>query len=230
MSQLVKNSTIFTKIHIGVLAVQGNFAEHKASFQQAIVKLKTTDFPYKVEISEIRRTEEIDDALDGLVIPGGETPTMTVALRRNGFFEKLKAWTQRKDKYTWGTCAGLILLSNKLDGDGKGEVIPIGGLDITCRRNAKGRQFESFEESIRLTDHELCALNRSENFHGIFIRAPGIKSVDDVGTDVLCVLPGNGEVVGVRKGNLMGCTFHPELTGDSMWHEYFIKMVGSRKS
>ncbi|XP_076820909.1 pyridoxal 5'-phosphate synthase subunit PdxT-like isoform X3 [Clavelina lepadiformis] len=177
---------------------------------------------------------KLNDNLNGLIIPGGESTVMKRHFE-NGFLENLKDWTRLKNKFTWGTCAGLILLSNQMDG-GNSE-LQIGGVDITCSRNAYGRQINSFESPLHLLDSQLQNIAGNNTCLGIFIRAPKIKSVDSQSVNVLCHLSAAShennavdEPVAVCQENIMVSTFHPELSGDTCWHEYFILQAAVRKS
>ncbi|CAK8672139.1 pyridoxal 5'-phosphate synthase subunit PdxT-like isoform X2 [Clavelina lepadiformis] len=223
-----------TKVKVGVLAIQGAFIEHVHSLQKAENTLKLKKHDIEVQIMEIRTSDQLNDNLNGLIIPGGESTVMKRHFE-NGFLENLKDWTRLKNKFTWGTCAGLILLSNQMDG-GNSE-LQIGGVDITCSRNAYGRQINSFESPLHLLDSQLQNIAGNNTCLGIFIRAPKIKSVDSQSVNVLCHLSAAShennavdEPVAVCQENIMVSTFHPELSGDTCWHEYFILQAAVRKS
>jgi len=211
------------RIKVGVLALQGAFFEHVKALEVASSRLSDCD----TEIILIKKSEELDDQLDGLVIPGGESTTFSTHLAKHDFLEKLRQWTTNPRKFTWGTCAGLILLSNSIAGNTKHPVASIGGLSITCERNVNGRQIDSCETSVLITDKSLVGDGGDCQFPGVFIRPPGIASVDDDTVQVLCRLQNKEQysVVGVRQNNIIACTFHPELTDDTRWHEYFLKNV-----
>ena len=218
-------------VKIGVLAIQGAFAEHVVSLKNAAKDLNALQEEIvNVEAVEIRNLELINNVLDGLIIPGGESTVMQRYLKENGYLENLIAWTRLESKFTWGTCAGLILLSNKVIGYDT----TIGGLDVTCMRNAFGRQVHSFETTLSISDSKLKSIANSDQCHGIFIRAPQIKSIDSDRVSVLSTLVTKVDneccdAVGVCQNNIMATTFHAELTSDLSWHKYFIKQVIFRK-
>jgi len=214
---------------VGVLALQGDFYEHFKALENAAHKLSPT--LEKVEIVYIKTAKELEDGVDGLIIPGGESTTLTRHLLKSNFLEKLRVWCKNPAKFTWGTCAGLILISDKIDGNSKGSVVSVGGLGITCSRNVSGRQIDSCERPVQIEDSTLMGKDGQAIFPGVFIRPPGIKSVDMDDVKVLCRLTDveDYSVVGVQQNNVMACTFHPELTADSRWHEYFLNQVSERK-
>jgi len=198
---------------IGVLALQGAFREH-------ILKLQALG----VDAPEIRLPEQLDD-LDALIIPGGESTTMGKLAVAFGLLEPLRTFT--KDRPTWGTCAGLILLADRAARQKKGGQPLIGGLDITVDRNFFGRQVDSFEADLDVP--VLNEVARPEDpegpFHAIFIRAPAVV---ETGPDVQVIarLPENGPIVAVRQNHILGTAFHPELSDDLRFHRYFVSMVG----
>jgi 5'-phosphate synthase pdxT subunit len=187
---------------IGVLALQGAFIEHEKILTQI-----------GVEVAEVRLPEHVED-LDGLIIPGGESTTIGKVARRWGLLEPLRAFAQ-SGRLLWGTCAGMIVLAKHVT-DGTADQPLLSLMDITVRRNAFGRQVDSFE-----TDLEIAVLG-DEPFHAVFIRAPIIEQVGDR-VEVLATLE-DGNVVAVRQGNLLATAFHPELTGDDRFHRYFAQM------
>ncbi len=186
---------------IGVLALQGAFIEHISLLQE----LGAEAFP-------VRLPSQLD-GIDGLIMPGGESTTIGKLLVAYDFEHKLRGMA-REGFPIYGTCAGMILLAKQVEG----RVQPIlGVMDLTVRRNAFGRQVDSFE-----VDLPIPALGEAP-FHAIFIRAPRIGSI---GSEVACfaALP-DGEIVGARQGNLLVTAFHPELTTDTRLHEYFLGMT-----
>ena len=191
---------------IGVLALQGDFAEHLAALREL-----------GVDGREVRLPEELDD-LDGLILPGGESTTFAHLMESYGFVEPLRAFALGP-RPIWGACAGLIALARKVGGL---DAPIIGLLDIAARRNAYGRQVESFE-----TDLEVPALGEPP-VQAIFIRAPVIESTGP-GVEVLASLP-DGTPVAVRQGTLLATAFHPELTTDRRFHDYFLDMVLASRS
>ena len=189
----------------GILALQGDFREHAemlASIGQAAV--------------EVRRPEQLD-ALDSLIIPGGESTTIARLVLRYSFTEPLRAFCA-SGRPTWGTCAGAILLAKQVDDlDRPG----IETMDMTVARNAFGRQVDSFEAGI-----EIGGLD-GKPFRAIFIRAPVIESVGE-GVEVLGRLE-DGAIVAARQGNLLATAFHPELGGDTRLHEYFLTIGAAER-
>ncbi|MCH1867805.1 pyridoxal 5'-phosphate synthase glutaminase subunit PdxT [Nocardioides sp. CFH 31398] len=195
---------------VGVLALQGAVAEHVAALTASGARTRT-----------VRRPAELD-GLDGLVLPGGESTAMDLLLRRVGLDEPLRA-AIAGGLPVYGSCAGMILLSDRLV-DGAPGQRTLGGLDVTCRRNAFGRQVDSFE-----TDLDVVGL--AEPVHAVFIRAPWVeKAGGDV--DVLAAVEVDGEQrpVLVRQGRLMASAFHPELTGDHRLHGLFLDVVAGADS
>jgi 5'-phosphate synthase pdxT subunit len=191
--------------HIGVLALQGDFAEHIAIFQRL-----------GIEAREIRHPHELD-GLDGLVIPGGESTTVARLMSEFALLEPLRERAQ--DGFpVWGTCTGMIVLAQQVS---ELDWPTLGALAIAVQRNAFGRQVDSFE-----TDLSVPALGK-EPFHAVFIRAPIVEEVGD-GVEVLANLE-NGKAVAVRQANALATAFHPELTEDDRFHRYFIDMVRAHK-
>ena len=185
-------------MRVGVLALQGDFREHIA----ALNAIGVDSIPVKTE-SEI-------NAVDALVLPGGESTTIAKLARIFGVFDLIKAKIN-SGLPVYGSCAGLILLANRiLDGVAGQETF--GGLDITARRNAFGRQVDSFEGEI-----EFVGLGK---LNGVFIRAPW---VEEVGSGVEILATSHGHPVAVRQGSILATSFHPELTNDYAVHRYFIE-------
>lgn len=190
---------------MGVLALQGDFREHLA----VLTGLSAHAVP-------VKRPEELE-GVAGLIIPGGESSVIDKLSRMFGLAEPLRA-AVAAGLPVYGTCAGLIMLSDTvLDAiDGQES---IGGLDVAVRRNAFGAQLDSFE-----TDLNIPALG-DPPVHAVFIRAPVVESVG-VNVRVLASLA-DGRVVAVEQGNLLGTSFHPEMTGDTRFHSYFLEKVAS---
>ncbi len=188
---------------IGVLAVQGDFAEHVSVLRRL-----------GAETVEVRLPAHLD-GLDGLIIPGGESTTIGKLCVAYGLVEPLREFGRAHA--TWGTCAGAIFLSADVSRDQ-----PLLGLmDITVERNAFGRQAQSFE-----ADLDVGALNGHAAgggpFHAVFIRAPVIEQVRGAAR-VLCALP-DGRIVAAVQGRLLATSFHPELTADDRFHRYFLSL------
>lgn len=188
---------------IGVLALQGDFAEH-------VTVLRMLD----IDAREVRLPAEME-GLDGLIIPGGESMTMAKLMDSYGLREPIQARV-RDGMAVWGTCAGLILLAKELEDD---RPEPLGLMDIDVARNAFGRQVDSFEADLPV------AVLGEQPFHAVFIRAPVIKQLRN-GIQELANLP-DGRVVAARQARMLATAFHPELTDDARFHEYFLSMVGS---
>jgi len=196
-------------MHIGVLALQGAFAEHLAILRRL-----------GVEASEVRLPEQLK-SLDGLIIPGGESTTIGKLAVDFNLMEPLIEFGE--SKAIWGTCAGAILLSK----DASREQPLLGLMDITVERNAFGRQVESFEAEL-----DVPALRDGSDsaapFHAVFIRAPLIEKVNGK-AEVLATLA-DKRIVAAQEGHLLATSFHPELTGDDRFHRYFIDMVKAQSS
>jgi 5'-phosphate synthase pdxT subunit len=187
-------------VKIGVLALQGAVAEH-------IQMLSALG----VEAVAVRLPSELN-GLDALIIPGGESTTISKLLSDYGLMVPIRRLA-KKGFPIFGTCAGLVLLAKKVPNL---QMESIGIMDIEVKRNAFGRQVDSFEANLKIP-----ALHNG-SFHGVFIRAPTIEKVQS-GVEVLCQL--NGKPVAVRQGKLLGCAFHPELTDDLRLHKYFLDIV-----
>ncbi|MGH1550935.1 pyridoxal 5'-phosphate synthase glutaminase subunit PdxT [Leifsonia poae] len=188
---------------VGVLALQGDFREH-------LVVLRGLG----ADAVPVRRPTELDE-IGGLVIPGGESSVMDKLSRTFGLAEPLRdAITGGLPVY--GTCAGLIMLADRIL-DGIAGQQSLGGLDVSVRRNAFGSQVDSFE-----TDLDIPAVG-DEPMHAVFIRAPIVEEVGPAATALARVA--DGRVVAVEQGNLIGTSFHPEITGDTRFHEYFLSKV-----
>jgi 5'-phosphate synthase pdxT subunit len=190
---------------IGVLAVQGDFAEHAAMLRRAAVRLDRA-----LSVREVRTPRDLD-GLDGLIVPGGESTTIGKLLVAYQLEQPIKMAAEA-GMPVWGTCAGMILLARDILGtqpDGR-----IGLMDLTVQRNAFGRQIDSFEVDLPFEgiDHPI---------HAVFIRAPLVERVGPA-AQALATLP-DGRVVAARQGNLLVTAFHPELTPDTSLHEWFIE-------
>ncbi|MDD4859257.1 MAG: pyridoxal 5'-phosphate synthase glutaminase subunit PdxT [Dehalococcoidales bacterium] len=190
---------------IGVLAAQGAFAEHIAVLQKL-----------EVDAVPVRLPRELE-GLDGLIIPGGESTTISKLITAYKLREVIKE-RAGKGLPIFGTCAGMILLA-KHGINGYPETLKL--MDITVSRNAFGRQKESFE-----TDLKIPALGEKP-FHAVFIRAPLIKSVGS-GAEVLGKL-GDGTIIAARESRLLVASFHPELTDDHRFHQYFLDIVAGKR-
>ncbi|KAK9369247.1 class I glutamine amidotransferase-like protein [Lipomyces kononenkoae] len=240
-----------SKITVGILALQGAFLEHKLHLQKAVRQaspgspLDTTKF----EIVEVRTSEQLA-SVDALVIPGGESTAISLIAERSGLLQPLRQFARVDRKPVWGTCAGLILLSDEASKAKKGGQELIGGLHVRCQRNHFGRQTESFECDLSLP----FVGDGEPPFRAVFIRAPIVERVltgadsGDVAGDVvrapkldadaddykitpieiIASLPTTqgkeaGDIVAVRQGNIFGTSFHPELTPDVRLHRWWLQ-------
>ncbi|XP_059660590.1 probable pyridoxal 5'-phosphate synthase subunit PDX2 [Cornus florida] len=217
---------------VGVLALQGSFNEHIAALRRLGVKGV-----------EIRKPEQLD-SVTSLIIPGGESTTMAKLAEYHNLFPALREFV-KMGKPVWGTCAGLIFLADKAIGQKTGGQELVGGLDCTVHRNFFGGQIQSFEAEISVPN--IAATEGGPpSFRAVFIRAPAILEVGPE-VEVLADLPVPSDktvdssfalesqeessgsekkvIVAVKQNNLLGTAFHPELTADTRWHSYFLKMV-----
>ena len=193
---------------IGVFALQGDVREHL----RVLADLG-------VETITVRRPAELE-ACDGLIIPGGESTTMFKLARAFELFEPLQKRI-RGGMPTFGTCAGMIMLADRIT-DGTADQQTLGGLDITVRRNAFGRQVHSFEGDLDFTGLD-------EPVHAVFIRAPWVEQAG-AGVEVLAPVAAGeaaGRIVAVRQGHLMATSFHPEVGGDGRVHRIFVDLVST---
>ncbi|GAA2753060.1 pyridoxal 5'-phosphate synthase glutaminase subunit PdxT [Amnibacterium kyonggiense] len=188
---------------VGVLALQGDFREHLA----VLTGLGADAVP-------VRRARELDQ-VQGLVIPGGESTVMDKLSRAFGLREPLQERIV-DGMPVYGTCAGLIMLSDRVL-DALPDQRTLGGLDVTVRRNAFGNQLDSFE-----TDLDVAVLG-APPVHAAFIRAPIVEEVGPAASVVAAL--GDGRVVAVQQGNLLGTSFHPEITGETRFHEHFLRLL-----
>jgi 5'-phosphate synthase pdxT subunit len=197
---------------LGVLAVQGDFAEHAAMLRRA-----ARGQAREVAVREVRTPKDLA-GLDGLIVPGGESTTIGKLLVAYQLEQPIRA-AGEAGLPIWGTCAGMILLARTILGgepDGR-----IGLMDLTVQRNAFGRQVDSFE-----TDLDFAGLNAP--LHAVFIRAPLVERLGAAAT-ALATLP-DGRVVAARQGNLLATAFHPELTPDTRLHGWFIELCAAARA
>jgi 5'-phosphate synthase pdxT subunit len=190
-------------IQVGVLALQGAFAAHSDCLTSI-----------GVQSIEVRNPEQLS-SVDALLMPGGESSTMSQLLESSGLFDPI-ASRIADGMPVFGTCAGMILLASEIL-DGRSDQRNFSAIDISVRRNAFGRQVDSFEATIN---------SSVGDFHGVFIRAPRIERVGD---DVEILGSINGEPVLVRQGNVLAASFHPELSNDARLHEYFVSITANKK-
>lgn len=189
---------------IGVLALQGDFAEHVAMLQQL-----------KVETAEVRLPEHLK-SLDGLIIPGGESTTIGKLATDFHLIEPLQQFGLRHA--IWGTCAGAIFLSK----DARRSQPLLNLMDITVERNAFGRQIDSFEADLDVPELKR-ATGQSQPYHAIFIRSPIIESVGSAAK--ILASTADHKIVAAQQGHLLATSFHPELTPDTRFHEYFLSLA-----
>jgi pyridoxal 5'-phosphate synthase pdxT subunit len=192
---------------VGVLALQGDVAEHLRALRGA-----------GAEAVPVRRAEELD-RVDGLVVPGGESTTIWKLV---DIFELEQPLRKRiaDGMPVFGSCAGMIMLADRLPDPASGQQT-LGGIDMTVRRNAFGRQVDSFERDL-----DIAGLAGGP-YHAVFIRAPWVEDVGPA-VEILATEPGTSRIVAVRQGRALATSFHPELTADGRIHELFVDMVRDR--
>lgn len=212
-SQAYSESKPRRKLRIGVLGLQGDFAAHLKALDKAAETLNLD-----VEGVVVKLPHHLND-LDGIILPGGESTTIGKLMVLYGLQEPMQQLISQGVP-VWGTCAGLILLARETDNALAGQPL-LASMDIRVCRNAFGSQRESFE-----TDLTVPELGEAP-FHAFFIRGP---SVEEAGPEVkvLATLD-DGTIVAVRQGSLLGTAFHPEVTGDARFHDYFLRLVQSAK-
>ena len=193
-------------MEVGVLALQGDFAEHIAVLKRLGVTGR-----------EIRLPEQLED-MNGLIIPGGESTTLSRLMSIYSMREPIERMS-RQGKAIWGTCAGMIMVAQEITEE---DPVPLKLMDIGVLRNGFGRQVDSFEQDLQVID-----LGPTP-FHGVFIRAPVITRVGRE-VKVMATLP-DGQPVAVRQGNLLATSFHPELTADIRLHQYFLDLIPQESS
>jgi 5'-phosphate synthase pdxT subunit len=186
---------------IGVLALQGDFREHREMLERL-----------EIAAPEIRLPKDLE-GLDGLIIPGGESTTIVRLMRTSHLLDPLRKLA-RDGFPIWGTCAGMILLAKRLDDTGTSA---LDAMDMAVRRNAFGRQVDSFEANLHVP------VLGEPLYRAVFIRAPIIEDVGPA-IEVLARLP-DGVPVAARQGHLLATAFHPELTSDDRFHRYFLEQV-----
>ena len=191
---------------IGVLALQGDVRQHREMLEASGARTLA-----------VRRPSELDE-VDGVVLPGGESTTMAKLAHTFGVLDPLRERI-RGGLPAFGTCAGMILLADRIEGGIAGQET-IGGLDVVVRRNAFGRQVDSFEADLDVEDF-------AEPFHALFIRAPWVEKTGAEVSVVARVATGDavGRIVAVRQGHLLATSFHPEITGDDRFHRLFVEQV-----
>ncbi len=197
-------------MRIGVLALQGDFAEHLTILKRL-----------GVETAAVRLPDQLE-GLDGLIIPGGESTTIGKLAAHYRLIEPLRQFGQRKA--IWGTCAGAIFLARDAARAKEGQPL-LGLMDIRVERNAFGSQGDSFETDLDVP--ALCASGQCDPFHAVFIRAPLIEAV--AGQACALATLADGRIVAAREGRWLATSFHPELTGDDRFHKYFLRITEGRE-
>ena len=203
-------------LNVGILSIQGDVQENLLSTKAAFDELGING-----NITQVKTPNEISQ-LDGLIIPGGESTTIGQLSLVNGSLKVLKEKIEN-GMPVLGICAGMIMLSKTADDRvvGKTDQALLNILDIKLQRNSFGRQQDSFESDISMDSIGI------PKFNGVFIRAP---SVSDVGSDVEVLAKYNDRIIAIKKGNVIGTSFHPELTTDISLHKYFVNLVNSSKN
>jgi 5'-phosphate synthase pdxT subunit len=195
------------KINIGVIGIQGAVSEHVSSMQKT---LQNSNINGNVKI--IKNIEEIQE-IDGLILPGGETTTISKILNKSRFFETISKRIQKNNLPIMGTCAGCVLLSSKMTENPK-KIRLFSAMDMQVKRNAFGRQRESFEKNVKIKGF-------SKPYNAVFIRAPVIEKVWG-NCEILSTI--EKKIVMAKQDNLLAVSFHPELTVDLRIHKYFLDM------
>lgn len=218
---------------IGILALQGAFIEHVKHLEEIISK---EDYDCEIKVIEVRTENELLQC-DALIIPGGESTTMSLVAERTGLLQPLMDFV-KSEKPIWGTCAGLILLARCIENGKSGQKL-LGGIDIQVKRNAFGRQLDSFQADLDFSNFIDLLVTK---FPTVFIRAPIISEITPEATelkpsgdiitsanDYINKAPveilhqlDNGLIVAVRQGNKLGTSFHPELSNDYRFHKWFL--------
>ncbi|KAL2886963.1 Pyridoxal biosynthesis protein PDX2 [Ceratocystis lukuohia] len=232
-----------SSVTVGVLALQGGFHEHLNLLRQASKAISSQ--AVALDFIEVRTPAALDQC-DALIIPGGESTTIANIAEQSGLMQPLRDFVNHHRKPVWGTCAGLILLSDEASATKQGGQALIGGLNVRVQRNHFGRQIESF-----FTPLDLPFLSSStegvanEPFQAVFIRAPIVEEIlppkapQNAPAQVLASLPvredskgrdsktaaSHGDIVAIQQGNILGTSFHPELTNDSRIHEWWLRQV-----
>lgn len=225
------------KLFIGVLAIQGAFKEHKIALLKCV---NHNNFLANVELKVTKVSEAYHLAgLDGLVIPGGESTAIGRIIDEN-MIGRLSDWSKDDKHVLFGTCAGLIFLSKNLENQAtRGPLKKLGIMDVTTSRNFFGRQLNSFEGCVTVKEKAVMKNTGQDSIrnakpdvcNGVFIRAPVVVSVDGPTVKTLATLKFQDQevIVGVQDQNCIALAFHPELTEDTRWHAYFLKLIMEKK-
>ncbi|MFP3254823.1 MAG: pyridoxal 5'-phosphate synthase glutaminase subunit PdxT [Thermoplasmata archaeon] len=198
-------------VNIGILNIQGDVSEHAEMARKAL-----EDLGLQGNVIYVKSLFDLEK-INGLIIPGGESTTISRLLKTTGLFEKIRERALKGDLGIMGTCAGTIVISKET---GDPRVLPMGIIDIEIKRNAYGRQYSSFQVMLKIKGLD-------KPFPAVFIRAPIIKNVSN---DVEIMATYSDDIVFVKKGKIFALTFHPELTNDNRIHRMFIERVGGISS
>ncbi|KAH8163396.1 hypothetical protein CIB48_g4858 [Xylaria polymorpha] len=221
-------------VTVGVLALQGGFAEHLGLLRKAADRLSVgREQPVLVNLTEVRTPEQLA-VCDALILPGGESTTLSLVAAQSGLLEPLREFVKVSKKPVWGTCAGLILLCEQASATKRGGQELIGGLDVKVHRNHFGRQLQSFVKHVDLPFLSQGETEKQAPFPAVFIRAPVVDQMlhrnDSRGQaiEVLAKFPSHGDqdnIVALRQNNVFGTSFHPELTDDVRIHAWWLDQV-----
>ncbi|KAJ2970148.1 hypothetical protein NUW58_g9784 [Xylaria curta] len=221
-------------VTVGVLALQGGFAEHLGLLRRAADHLSIDQGQQSIiSLTEVRTPEQLATC-DALILPGGESTTLSLVAAQSGLLEPLREFVKISKKPVWGTCAGLILLCEQASATKRGGQELIGGLDVKVHRNHFGRQLQSFVQDVDLPFLRQEETEKQAPFPAVFIRAPVVDQMlpqtdaPQRAIEVLARFPSNGEednIVALRQGNVFGTSFHPELTDDVRIHVWWLGQV-----
>ncbi|KAI0413302.1 PdxT/SNO family [Xylaria grammica] len=221
-------------VTVGVLALQGGFAEHLGLLKRAADHLSIgREQQLAVRLTEVRTPEQLATC-DALILPGGESTTLSLVAAQSGLLEPLREFVKVAKKPVWGTCAGLILLCEEASATKRGGQELIGGLDVKVHRNHFGRQLQSFVQDVDIPFLGQGETEKQAPFPAVFIRAPVVdQMLHQAGApgraiEILARYPSNGEgddIVALRQGNVFGTSFHPELTDDVRIHVWWLNQV-----
>ncbi|KAI0508705.1 PdxT/SNO family [Xylaria bambusicola] len=222
---------------IGVLALQGGFAEHLVLLKRAADHLSAGARQPAIDLTEVRTPEQLATC-DALILPGGESTTLSLVAAQSGLLEPLRDFVKVSKKPVWGTCAGLILLCEEASATKRGGQELIGGLDVKVHRNHFGRQLQSFVHDVDLPFlKQEDSTEKQTPFPAVFIRAPVVDKMLEQqqqtdtprpAIEILARYPSTGEgdnIVALRQGNVFGTSFHPELTDDVRIHVWWLNQV-----
>jgi len=220
------------KIKIGVLAIQGGFSEHITALKNCSRLTNYLNNDIIINTVELRSQYNLTEDIDGIILPGGESTAMGRLLAKDDFGKYVTDYVNgnhgNNKPFVWGTCSGLIILADQIENQKAGGQFHLGGLDVTVSRNYFGRQLNSFEATVKLSDKHFHGTDTS---HGVFIRAPAIISSDSPQVEILGTIIHNDEniTVAAQQDNILATAFHPELTEELLWHIHFIDLIVQSK-